>query len=643
MDGEQFVKARYLQYPVLVLFAIVPALALFQSNTHGDIRPIVLDRQPVPGLPGGRFLGFSEASVNASGDMAFYAGLNVGDVQGAGIFAILGGVLTPIALEGQLLPDGSGRNFGGAFGRPQINDNGDVVFSANFTGSSNYKGIFEYSGGALRNVVDQSTPVPAMPGAIFLFDWQPGAPVQINNNGEIAFSTDVNPPSFPGGTTPSGIFIVTRGVIRTVFTTTGLPLSFSLNNNGDVAFGINNTGISLYSGGTITQVVTAGQTIPNSNLVVPTAMVPVINDAKDIVFLTLGTACCNGRGGVTSVPNGIVRWRAGVLEKIVGAGDPVQEFPGVVFDTIFGQPTVNLSGIAFTASTVATSSQPATALVCEIRNGQLIVAAKQNDLIAGLGALSSIEQGSSTFDGQQGPILTFISQATFGYGLFASIPFSHDLQFPQIANGIGDGGGWVTTILLANQSSSASSATVKFYDGNGVPMNVSVNGQQATQVSLTVPAFGVTQFQTDGTGPLASGWADVQSDQPLSGTALFGFLSSSGSFVSQVGAPAGTPLRALSVFAQSAAGISTGVALANPNNNAASVSLTLFDANSNTVATASVSISPNGHLAKYIGEMFPSIALQNFQGRLYIASTQPLIGLTLLQQGALFTSLPIIP
>lgn len=273
----------------------------------------------------------------------------------------------------------------------------------------------------------------------------------------------------------------------------------------------------------------------------------------------------------------------------------------------------------------------------------MIAAAKQSDLIAGLGALTNIFPGTTRFDAQQGPIVTFLSTTTFASGVFAAVPASHHLQLPQIANGTGAGGGWVTTILLANQSSSTSFATVKFYDGNGAPMNVSINGQQLTQVSLSVPALGVAQFQTDGTGSLAAGWADVQSDQPLSGTALFGFLSSSGSFVNQVGAPAGTPLRALSAFAQSGAGVSTGVALANPNPAAASVTLTLFDSNSNSVATASVSIPANGHLAEYIEEMFPSIVLGNFQGKLNIVSTQPLIGLTLLQQGTLFTSLPIIP
>jgi hypothetical protein len=636
------VNSKRLLRAVLVLFVIVLTLAFFQSNTRGDIRAVVLHGQPAPGLTGGRFLGFSGASVNASGDMAFGASVDVGGVQSEGIFAVLTGVLTPVALQGQLLPDGSGRYFSGAFGPPQINDNGAIVFPGNFTGiyGSNTRGIFEYSGGTLRNVVDQSTPVPGMPGATFSLG--PDTQVLINNSGEIAFFSYFLPAPISSFNIRVGIFTVSQGVVGTIFTTYGARFPFSLNNNGDIAF-VGPNGMSVYSGGTITQPVTVGQTVPNSSLVVLTTPVPAINDAKDLVFRTYGTGCCNGQGGMTVVPNGIVRWRGGALEKIVAAGDPVPGFPGAVFDTTFGQPVANVSGIAFTGSTVASNSQPATALVGEIRNGQLIVAAKQNDLIPGVGALRSISPDSTKFDDQQGPVVTFLSETSLGPGLFAATPASNDLQIPQIANGTAAGGGWVTTILLANQSSSASSATVKFYDGNGAAMNVFINGQQVTQVSLSVPALGVAQLQTDGTGPLVSGWADVQSDQPLSGTALFGFLSSSGGLVSQVGAPAGTPLRAFAVFAQSGAGMSTGVALANPNPAAASVTLTLVDSNSSSVATASVSIPPNGHMAKYIGEMFPSIASGNFQGKLNIASTQPLIGLTLLQQGSLFTSLPIIP
>lgn len=629
------------------MFVTFLALNFFlHSNTHGDIRAVVLNGQQAPGFPGGRFNALGGASVNTSGDMAFAAGVNIGGIHGTGVFALLGGIIVPIALEGQLLPDGSGRNFGAVLGAPHINDNGDIVFLANFTplstDLSNDHGIFLYSRGTLRNVIDESTPIPGMPGTRFLIENT--TPVMINNNGEIAFNTIFLPPSFVSGTPPSGLFTVSQGVLQTVFTTVGFNLPFSLNNSGDIAFGVPNSGIVLYSGGTITQVVDARQPVPNSNLVAPTSPVPAINDSKDIVFLTEATVCCNGRGGTTTVTNGIVRWRAGALEKIVAAGDPVPGFPGAVFDTAFAHPTVNVSGILFTASTVAVKPQPAIDLVGEIRNGQLIIAAKENDLIPGLGALTRITTGSTQFDSQSGRIITFASAATFGMGLFASAPFTHDLQFPQVVNGNGTGGGgWVTTILLANQSSSVSAAVVKFYDSNGAPMTVSIGGQQMTQVSLNVPALGVAQFQTDGTGTLASGWADVQSDQSLSGTALFGFLSSSGNFLSQVGAPAGTPLRALSVFAQSAAGISTGVALANPNPATASVTLTLLDANSNSIATAPVSIPPNGHLAEYIGEMFPSIALGNFQGKLNIVSDQPLIGLTLLQQGNLFTSLPIIP
>ena len=204
-------------------------------------------------------------------------------------------------------------------------------------------------------------------------------------------------------------------------------------------------------------------------------------------------------------------------------------------------------------------------------------------------------------------------------------------------------GGWRTTFVLANRATTAASATINFYDDNGAPMSLAIGGQQQTQTAISIPALGVTEFKTDGTGPLRTGWATVQSPQSLSGIALFALSDSAGNVIDEVGAPPSTPLRSLSVFVQSGSGTSTGIAIANPNNSAASMTLILKDSSSNELARSSFTIAPMGHLAKYAGELFTGLPSTDFQGKIEVSSTVPLAAITLRQRGAIFTSLPVIP
>src|SRR5262245_13579553 len=98
-------KTRQLRFRVVSLICGVLALGLLHFNLRADTRPVVLAGQPAPGTANGRFTAFGPASVNAAGDMVFEANLNVGGVDSAGIFKTVGGVLSPVVLEGQLLPD----------------------------------------------------------------------------------------------------------------------------------------------------------------------------------------------------------------------------------------------------------------------------------------------------------------------------------------------------------------------------------------------------------------------------------------------------------------------------------------------------------------------------------------------------------
>jgi hypothetical protein len=88
---------------------------------------------------------------------------------------------------------------------------------------------------------------------------------------------------------------------------------------------------------------------------------------------------------------------------------------------------------------------------------------------------------------------------------------------------------------------------------------------------------------------------------------------------------------------------SRGVALANPNNTAPNVTLTLKDSNSIQLAQTSMTIPAMGHMAGHAADLFPAIPAGEFQGKIEVLSTQPLAGLTLRQRGSVFTSLPVIP
>jgi hypothetical protein len=61
------------------------------------------------------------------------------------------------------------------------------------------------------------------------------------------------------------------------------------------------------------------------------------------------------------------------------------------------------------------------------------------------------------------------------------------------------------------------------------------------------------------------------------------------------------------------------------------------------VGRTSVSIPPNGHLARYASELFPGAPLAAFEGKIEIISSRPLVALTLRQRENVFTSLPVIP
>ena len=386
---RELARRRWALRHFLLCFAL--ALCGCQPGLRADTLPVVLTGQLAPGTAEGRFEWVKPAFVNGSGVIVFHAGY-AGGYGHEGIFELSEGRLSPVAIEGQPVPDFPCVTFGN-FGEPQINNSGDVVFNATLNnGATGLQAVFISSAGALRKIVDTEMQVPGAVGQRFTALGN----VRVNDVADIAFSAALS----SDGSIRSGIFLVSQGSIRAV-AFTGQPLPgtsqiydaltpFSLNNHHDFAL-LAGSRVFLLSDGSATAVASPGQPVPNANLMLHGMTEPSINDAKEIVFVNQKEVCCN-RGGTYLSPNGIVRFRAGVLEKIAAEGDPVAGFAGAVFDKgFFHEPQIdNFGGVVFSAG-MTLNYQHADVIVTA-EGGKLTAVAHGGEFIDGIGTMDFMGQ-----------------------------------------------------------------------------------------------------------------------------------------------------------------------------------------------------------------------------------------------------------
>jgi len=226
-----------------------------------------------------------------------------------------------------------------------------------------------------------------------------------------------------------------------------------------------------------------------------------------------------------------------------------------------------------------------------------------------------------------------------GDTLLTSIPIadltrqltSTPIYFPQLVNG----GGYATTVILLNTSSSSESGTLGLYANDGSPLTVQqVNGPLGSSFTYSILPGGAYVFQTDAS-PTATnvGWVELT---PCGGTStpvgagIFQY-SRSGVLVTESGIPSATPTTHARVFVDTSGGHDTGLALGNPGNGFVSIALAAFQPDGSTQAGASqgpIALGSNGHAATFVDQQITGLPA-NFQGVLDIVSDSPFVALTL--------------
>jgi hypothetical protein len=168
-----------------------------------------------------------------------------------------------------------------------------------------------------------------------------------------------------------------------------------------------------------------------------------------------------------------------------------------------------------------------------------------------------------------------------------------------------------------NPTDSTISGNVQFFGQAGGAITVTANGQTASTFHYSIPRQSSFKLSTSGvepSGTVLSGSVRVIPDTgaTLSAQSIFSFRNGNGTVVSEAGAspvyPGGFKTYVEETMSAPAfPAIQSGFAVANLMSIPITATLSLTGLDGSLVATTSISIPPNGQIAKMLHDVFPEI------------------------------------
>ncbi len=197
-----------------------------------------------------------------------------------------------------------------------------------------------------------------------------------------------------------------------------------------------------------------------------------------------------------------------------------------------------------------------------------------------------------------------------------SEPPTREISFSQFA----DGGGFSSSIFLTNPSTTkVVSGLIRFYDDNGMRSTVPLEGVGATsEVPFAVAPLGRVVITTGGGSRLVSGSARVIADGSIAGVLRFNYPPLGLAVICASTTAAGF---IIPVIRNAGGNLSTGIAVASAGS-AVTLNFTLRGTAGDPVpgGQATIRLSANGHVARFIQELFPQADTQEFQGTVTITA-----------------------
>jgi hypothetical protein len=250
-------------------------------------------------------------------------------------------------------------------------------------------------------------------------------------------------------------------------------------------------------------------------------------------------------------------------------------------------------------------------------------------------------------------LLLLLMSARVGYAQVQFNPVT--VSVPQIAVG-GDPGGlnYDTLVQLVNNNSSFTTAHIALFSDGGSPLSASFDGQAPVSTLDFALDSGVTrQIQITLSGAITAGWMQITYSPSDAQTTVIIQLRSGTSLLSEVGVDPQYDVMSSTDFpVETDINLNAGIAVANPFTSPAGVLVRIWDPSTgNQLGSTTLSLAGNGHAAKLLTELFPSINIGQIRAQVSLDSCSTsactangpgLLATALRLNGGLFTTIPVV-
>ncbi|MFB3905383.1 MAG: hypothetical protein ACE15E_18195 [Acidobacteriota bacterium] len=338
------------------------------------------------------------------------------------------------------------------------------------------------------------------------------------------------------------------------------------------------------------------------------------------------------------VPDVVAKWglsfqnvdtlppKIGMIVPPIGGGDP---------DRVLENPT----GAGANSPLIVNFKYPVSKVGFNASNGTsstVVTLTAYDPLGTKLGTVTETGLASEKFVGVSTTSNRGIAKLTIDYGDATEAEQIDNLTFDYLSRPkfntylaqVGDLKGFLQTILvISNLTNSTAQGELRLFDSEGAPLSLKLGNETNSVFPFSVPPFSSKNLPTQAdSDPLKFGYAEIESNVPVEGTAIFRYISGDTTLAEAgVGSSVVRPLVVGVAQKVVARQFDTGVAAVNPNGEAINARVKLFNEAGTLVATndGDLDLPAHGHKARSLSELFPEFAESDFTGTLVITSDKP--------------------